>query len=291
MKMKMLRRVVPAVAVAALLVAGPVFAADEGVVARVNGTDITTNEVDLAMQIFAEQLQQVPEAARRSMVIDALVDIHVMADAARKEGLADSAKFKDRLAFLTAQALRNSYIEDKIQGGITEDELKARYEKDVKGYTPPEEVRARHILVKTKEEADQVIKDLAGGGDFAKIAAEKSQDPGSKDNGGDLGFFGKGQMVPEFETAAFGMQPGDVSKEPVQTQFGFHVLKVEEKRTQPVPTFEEVKPQVTEALQREKFQEVLTKLKSEAKVEMIEKPAEAPAAEPAPDAAPAAPAQ
>lgn len=275
-------------ALAVLLAAGPVVAQDD-VVARVNGKDITSTEVDLGLDVFGEQLAQVPEGARRAIVLDALVDMHVIADAARKAGLQDNEKFKERMSFLEAQALRNTYIEEEVQNAVSDDELKARYEKDVAGYAPPEEVRARHILVKTKEEAEQVIKDLEAGGDFAAIASEKSLDPGSKVNGGDLGFFTKGQMVPEFENEAFSLAPGEVSKAPVQSQFGFHVLKVEEKRSQPVPTFEEVKPQVMQVVQREKFQEILGKLKGEAQIEMLNQ--DAPATTPAPAApAPAAPA-
>ncbi len=256
-------------------------AADGDVLARVNGKDITKNEVDLAMDVFGEQLQQVPEGARRAMVVDALVDMHVMADAATAAGLEKDQKFLDRMSFLKAQALRNTYIEENVQKAITDDELKARYQKDVAGYTPPEEVHARHILVKTEEEANQILKDLAAGKDFAALAKEKSQDPGSKDNGGDLGFFAKGQMVPPFEEEAFRLKPGEISVKPVKTDFGFHVIKVDEKRTQPVPTFEEVKPQIEQAVQREKFQEVLSKLKAEAKVERLDQPA-APAAGAAP---------
>lgn len=285
-------------ALAGLLLTGAAFAADGEVLARVNGKDITKTEVELAATVFGEQLAQVPDGARQSIVLDALIEMHVIADAAEKEGLAESAKFKERMSFLSAQALRNTYIEEKVQGAITDDELKARYEKDVAGYTPPEEVHARHILVKTEDEARQVIKDLDAGIDFSKIAAEKSLDPGSKANGGDLGFFTKGQMVPEFETAAFSLEPGAFTKEPVKSQFGFHVIKLEEKRTQPVPTFEEVKDQVTSVVQREKYQQALVDLKAAAKIERLDQPPAdaaapgAPAAPAAPEAAPApAPAQ
>ena len=265
----------------ALSLATALPAASQEVVARVNGKDITSTEVELGIDVFGAQLQQVPEGARKAIVLDALIDMHVMADAARAAGLAENAKFKERMSFLEAQALRNTSIEEKIQNAVSDADLKARYEKDVSGYTPPEEVRARHILVKTKEEADQVIADLAAGGDFAAIAAEKSLDPGSKTNGGDLGFFGRGQMVPAFEEEAFRLAPGETSKAPVESQFGFHVIKVEEKRSQPVPTFDEVRDQVAEVLQREKFQEVLGTLKSEARIEMLTKDA-APATQPAP---------
>ncbi|WP_075217245.1 peptidylprolyl isomerase [Mongoliimonas terrestris] len=278
-----------ATALVALSSALPVSAQD--VLARVNGKDITKTEVDLAIEVFGEQLAQVPEAARRSIVIDALVDMHVIADAAEKEGLADSEVYKNRMAFLSAQALRNTYIEEKVQSAITDEELKARYEKDLAGYQAPEEVKAGHILVKTEDEAKQIITDLDGGADFAAIASEKSEDPGSKVNGGDLGFFTKGQMVPAFEEAAFALEPGTYTKTPVQSQFGYHVIKVDEKRTQPAPAFEEVKDQVAAVVQREKFQEILQTLKADAEVERMDQAAEGAAPAGAPPAAGAAPAE
>lgn len=257
-------------------------ASADDVVARVNGKDITTAEVQMATDVFGEQLAQVPEAQRQSMVVDALVDMHVMADAAKAAGTADSTKYKARMSFLEAQALRNTYVEDQVQGKISEDEIKARYEKDIAGYTPPEEVHARHILVKTEDEANAILKQLASGGNFEAIAKEKSEDPGSKDNGGDLGFFAKGQMVPEFETEAFTLKPGETSTKPVKTQFGYHIIKVEERRTQPVPTLDQVREQVIQMVQRDKYQDTLAKMRGEAKIEILTPAAPAAPATPAP---------
>lgn len=263
----------------------PASAADD-VVARVNGKDITAAEVQMATDVFGEQLAQVPEAQRRSMIVSALVDMHVMADAALAAGTADSPKYKARMAFLEAQALRNTYVEDQVQGKISDDEIKARYDKDIAGYVAPEEVHARHILVKTEDEANAVLKQLADGGDFQAIAKEKSQDPGSKDNGGDLGFFAKGQMVPEFEAEAFALKPGETSTKAIKTQFGYHIIKVEERRTQPVPTLDQVREQVIQMVQRDKYQDTLAKMRGEAKIEILD-PTAAPAAAPAAPATPA----
>ena len=244
-------------------------ASAEDVVARVNGKDITASELQMATDVFGDQLAQIPEAQRRTMLINALVDMHVMADAALAAGTADSPKYKARMAFLEAQALRNTYVEDEVQGKITEDEIKARYEKDTAGYVAPEEVHARHILVKTEEEANAIIKQLADGGDFEAIAKEKSEDPGSKPTGGDLGFFTKGQMVPEFEAEAFALKPGETSTKPVKTQFGYHILKVEERRAQPVPTLDQVREQVVQVVERDKYQETLAKMREAAKIEIL----------------------
>ncbi|SCM78513.1 PpiC-type peptidyl-prolyl cis-trans isomerase [uncultured Pleomorphomonas sp.] len=259
-------------------------ASADDVVARVNGKDITAAEVQMATDVFGEQLAQVPEAQRRSMVVDALVDMHVMADAALAAGTADSPKYKARMAFLEAQALRNTYVEDQLQGKISDDDIKARYEKDIAGYVPPEEVHARHILVKTEDEANAILKQLADGGNFEAIAKEKSEDPGSKGNGGDLGFFAKGQMVPEFEAEAFALKPGETSAKPIKTQFGYHIVKVEERRAQPVPTLDQVREQVIQMVERDKYQETLAKMRGEAKIEILTPPAAPadPAAAPAP---------
>ena len=270
---------------AALFTLSALPALADDVVARVNGKDITAAEVQMATDVFGEQLAQIPEAQRRSMVVDALVDMHVMADAAEAAGVTNSPKYKARMAFLEAQALRNTYVEDELQAKISEDDIKARYEKDVTGYVAPEEVHARHILVKTEDEANAILKELAAGGDFQAIAKDKSQDPGSKANGGDLGFFAKGQMVPEFEAEAFALKPGETSVKPVKTQFGYHILKVEERRTQPVPTLDQVREQVVQMVERDKYQEALAKMRGEAKIEILTPPA-APAA-PAEPAAPA----
>ncbi len=256
----------------------------EDVVARVNGKDITASELQMATDVFGDQLAQIPEAQRRTMLINALVDMHVMADAAMAAGTADTPKYKARMAFLEAQALRNTYVEDELQAKITDDEIKARYEKDTAGYVGPEEVHARHILVKTEEEANAILKQLADGGDFEAIAKEKSEDPGSKPTGGDLGFFTKGQMVPEFEAEAFALKAGETSTKPVKTQFGYHIIKVEEHRTQPVPTLDQVREQVVQVVQRDKYQETLAKMREAAKIEILT-PTDAPADAPADPAA------
>jgi peptidyl-prolyl cis-trans isomerase C len=279
---------IPTFFAAGLVLAGPA-AADGDVLARVNGKDITQAEVAMAIEVFGDQLAQVPEAQRTPIVLEALVDMHVMADAAEAAGTADDPKYKARMTFLKAQALRNTYVETTIQSSISDADIKARYDKDIASYQAPEEVHARHILVKTEDEAKAVLAALAGGADFATLAKEKSIDPGSKDNGGDLGFFSKGQMVPEFEAAAFALAPGETTKEPVKTQFGFHVIKVDDKRTQPAPTVDEVRDQVTQMIQRDRYQQALEKMRATATIERLYTPPAAAADAPAADA-PAQPA-
>lgn len=253
--------------------------ADAGkVVAKIDGQDITEGDVATAMVDLGRALQNVPEDKRKGVALQRLIEMKVLSAQAVKDGLDKSADFKARLANVTSQLLTSEYVKVKVEGAVTDAELDERYKKEIAGFDPPEEVKASHILVKTEEEAKAVLEALAKGGDFAKLAGEKSQDPGSKDQGGDLGFFGKGQMVPEFEAAAFELKPGETTKAAIKTQFGYHVIKVFEKRKQPVPAFADVKDQVRELVAGEKFRATLDALKKAAKVEILDKSLEPPKA-------------
>jgi len=153
---------------------------------------------------------------------------------------------------------------------ITDEEVRARYDTEIANTPPVNEVHARHILVKTKEEAEAIIKQLDGGADFEKLANEKTSDPSGKTSGGDLGYFGPGQMVPEFETAAFALDPGAYTKEPVQSQFGWHVIKVEDKRARQPPAFEQVKEQFRQLILREKYFALVKALRAAGAVEVTD---------------------
>ena len=259
------------------------------VLARVNGVDITQGDLDMAAADLDPQFARLPEEQRRLAALAALIDIKALAVKAEADKLDQTDDFKARMAFLKDRALHNELFKLEIVDKITDDEVRARYDKEVAATPPQNEVRARHILVKTKEEAQAVIKELDGGGSFEEIAKAKSTD-GAAAQGGDLGYFGAGQMVPEFEKAAFALEVGSYSKEPVQTQFGFHVIKVEDKRVQQPPAFDQVKDQVRSILLRERYTEMVEKLRSELKVEYtdpeVEKAMKA-ATEPAKPAEPA----
>ncbi|MGI9464977.1 MAG: peptidylprolyl isomerase, partial [Aestuariivirgaceae bacterium] len=163
-------------------------------------------------------------------------------------------------------ALRDAYVENNVTSKITDEQVRARYD-DVIGKQPAEtEIRARHILSKTEDEAKAIIAELDKGGDFAELAKAKSTGP-SGPRGGDLGFFGKGQMVPQFEKAAFALEPGAHSPAPVQTQFGWHVIKIEESREKPKPAFDTVKDQVRNAIAGERIQAALQELRAKVKIE------------------------
>lgn len=255
--------------VVGLSVSGAAIAQDK-VLAKVDGQPVTEKDVAAASASLTQQLAQLPEDARKRAVLDRLIDMKIIAATATKAGLDQSESFKSRLDQLRMQLLVNEYVKAKVETAVTDEAIKARYEKDVKSFDPPEEMHARHILVKTEDEAKAIIADLAKGGDFAKIAETQSQDPGSATQGGDLGFFSAGDMVPEFETAAKALKPGEVTKEPVKSQFGFHVIKLEEKRKQPVPGLDQVKDQVKQALIGETFTKLLEDMKKGVKIDIDE---------------------
>ncbi|MFC5586178.1 peptidylprolyl isomerase [Nitratireductor kimnyeongensis] len=245
----------------------PAYAADADVVATVNGMEITEGDLSVAGEEYGTQFGNLPEPQRRAALLSALIEIRLLASQAEEKGLADSEAFEKRLAFLRQQALHAAFIEKVVDGAVSEEQVRASYDKQIAEAPAVNEVRARHILVKTKDEAEAIIKQLEEGGNFEEIAKEKSTD-GAAANGGDLGYFTSGQMVPEFEKAAFALNPGEHSKEPVETQFGFHVIKVEDKRAKQPPAFDAVKDRVRSLLVREKYVEEVSALRDSAEVDV-----------------------
>ena len=258
---------VAVIAIAAATAGARAEDAADPVVAKVGGTEIHESELKLAIAGLDPQLANLPDEQKRVAALSSIIDVKLLAADADKEGLKDSADFKQRLAFLTDRELHNAYFKKHVVDAVTPDEVKARYEKEIAAITPEDEIRARHILVKTEEEAKAIIKDLDAGKDFIEIAKEKSTDP-NKSEGGDLGYFGKGRMVPEFEAAAFALEKGAYSKEPVKTQFGFHVIKIEDKRKQQPPALDQVEPQVRQLVMRDKYLELLEKAKAAAPIDI-----------------------
>src|SRR5690606_24320746 len=243
----------------------PVSAQDDNVVATLDGQQITEADMALAEEQLGAQFGRLPEAERRVALLSALIDLKLLANAAVEQKIDESDEFKQQQEFLRNQALHSAFIEKNVIEQITDDEVKARYDEEVKKLTMPEEVHARHILVESEDEAKAIIKQLDDGGNFEEIAKEKSKD-GAAANGGDLGYFTKGRMVPEFETAAFAMESGSYSKEPIKTQFGWHVLKVDDKRQQPAPTLEQVSDEVRSVIVREKYVATLKDIRGKADV-------------------------
>ena len=246
--------------------------ASDPVIARVNGVDIKQSDLALAEEDVGADMQAASPEAKREHLISYLADIIMVTQAADKKNLADNPDFKRRLAFLRNKLLMGFELQQEAKTALTDEALRQTYDEAVKSMSGQEEVRARHILVESEDEAKAILEQLKGGADFATVAKEKSKDPGAAE-GGDLGYFTKDQMVPEFADVAFKMYPGQLSN-PVKTQFGWHVIKVEDKRTRQPPEFEKVKDQIEAYLARKAQSDFITKLRQSAKVERLDKAAE-----------------
>jgi len=269
----------------ALLAGSPVRAADDPVLAKVNGAEIRQSDVALAEEELAPSLAQMDPAAKKDNVLAFLIDLKIVAKAAEDKKIENSDDFKKRLAFTRSRLLMDSLLATEGKAATTDDAMKKVYEEASKQITGEQEVRARHILVESEDEAKAIKAELDKGADFAELAKKKSKDPGASD-GGDLGFFTKDQMVPEFSAVAFTLDAGKIS-DPVKSQFGWHIIKVEEKRSRQAPGFEQVKGQIETYVTRKAQADYVAKLREAAKVERMDKPAE-PAAKPEaakPDAA------
>jgi peptidyl-prolyl cis-trans isomerase C len=240
------------------------------VLGTIDGKPVTEADLELALRDLDQQFSRLPEDQRRAAALSAIIEIRLLAAKAEADGLDKTPDFQRRIEFLRQRTLHTALVEAEVAGKITDADIRARYDQEIAATPPVNEVHARHILVKTKEEALDIIKQLDGGADFQKLANEKTSDPSGKESGGDLGWFGPGQMVPEFEKAAFALNVGEYTKEPVQTQFGFHVIKVEDKRVKQPPAFEEVKEQVRSILVREKYFALVKSIRDAAKVEIAD---------------------
>ena len=263
---------VAACAVVALFAGSPARA-DDKVLAKVNGVEIKESDVALAEEELGPSLQQMDPASRKDNVLGFLIDLQIVAKAAEDKKIENTDDFKKRLAFTRKRLMMDSLLAAEGKAATTEEAMKKVYEEAAKQITGEVEVRARHILVETEDEAKTVAEELKKGADFAELAKKKSKDPGASD-GGDLGFFTKDQMVPEFSAIAFTLEPGKIS-DPVKSQFGWHVIKVEEKRNRQAPPIEQVKGQIETYVTRKAQADYVGKLREAAKVERMDKPAEA----------------
>jgi peptidyl-prolyl cis-trans isomerase C len=277
-----------AVIACAMLLSAPIGAsrAQDGdpVVARVNGVDIHESDVAFAEEEIGGNMPSIPPEQKRDYLINYLVDVIVLSQTAEKQKLDDRPNVKHRLAFDRNRLLMEMLLQDAGKAALTDATEHQVYDDAVKQVKNEEEVHARHILVPTEEEAKAILAQLKGGADFATLAKEKSKDPGAAD-GGDLGYFTKDQMVPEFAEVAFKLDKGQLS-DPVKTQFGWHIIKVEDKRIKPTPTFEQVKPQIENYVAHRAQAELVENLRKAATVERLDKPAA-----PSPALNPAAPAK
>jgi peptidyl-prolyl cis-trans isomerase C len=264
-----------AASVAIVLLAGMPLRAEETnpVLAKVNGAEIRQSDVTLAEEELGPSLAQMDPATKKENVLAFLIDMKIVAKAAEAKKIEDRDDFKARLAFTRNRLLMDNLLAAEGKAATTDEAMKKVYDEAAKQIEGEQEVHARHILVETEDEAKAIEAELKKGADFAELAKKKSKDPGASD-GGDLGFFTKDQMVPEFSAAAFSLEPGKIS-DPVKTQFGWHIIKVEEKRNRKAPDFEQVKSQIETYVTRKAQAEYVAKLRETAKVERMDQPNDA----------------
>jgi len=266
----------------ALFASLPLRAEDANpVLVKVNGAEIRQSDVALAEEELGPSLAQMDPATKKENVLAFLIDMKIVAKAAEDKKIEDRPDFKSRLAFARNRLLMDNLLAVEGKAATSNEAMKKVYDEAAKQIEGEQEVHARHILVETEDEAKAIEAELKKGADFAELAKKKSKDPGAAD-GGDLGFFTKDQMVPEFSTVAFALEPGKIS-DPVKSQFGWHIIKVEEKRNRKAPDFEQVKAQIETYVTRKAQAEYVAKLRESAKVERMDQAANTPPS--APDAA------
>jgi peptidyl-prolyl cis-trans isomerase C len=255
----------------ACLTGSPAMAQDNKVVAKIDGIEITEQEIALAGEDLGERIAQVPAAQRREYLIGYLSDLKIGARAAERAKIAELPEFTLRMNYFRQKVLMDEFISRQSKAAASTEAARKLYDDTMKTMKPEEEVRARHILVEKEDEAKAALARVRKGEDFAKVAAELSRDPGSGKEGGDLGYFTQDRMVPQFGAVAFQLKAGDVS-EPVQTQFGWHVIKVEDKRSKPLPKFEDVKGEIETYLVRKAQQDIVMGLRGDLKLERLDQP-------------------
>lgn len=266
--------------------------ATDPVVAKVDGKDITLSQVLAEKDKLPKQAQGLPEDTLFPILQTQVVDLILIEKAANASGADKDPKVQDAIKKMTQQVIDQAYLAQQIEAAVTDAAVKAKYDEIVKNFPQEKEIKARHILVKDEATAKAVIKALKAGTDFAKLAKEKSID-GTAKEGGDLGYITKDEVVKEFSDVAFALEIGAYSQEPVKTEFGWHVIKVEEKRDAKPPKFEEAKEELKALLAKEAIMNLLKDLRSKSKVELFDKdgkPVKAAPKPAAPVAAPATPA-
>ena len=273
----------PALFLAALLVpAGLAFAqaptpaatpapgaAADPVLARVDGQEIRVSDLELEFRRLPEELRNMPPAMLQPLLLDQMITHKAIVNAARARGLDRDAEVVARVRRAEEETLQQALLLREVQPLLTDEALRARYQAEIAGRPAEEEVRASHILLASEQEARAALAEVRRpGANFAEIARRRSTDPGAR-NGGDLGFFKRGDMIPEFEQAAFALRPGEISQNPVRTQFGWHVIRLEERRAVPAVSFDESR----EALRQQAFEEgvnaAVERIRAAAQVERL----------------------
>ena len=237
------------------------------VVATVGGEPITEADLAFAAEDIGADLNQIPQDQIRAVLLAQMIDLKLMAQAGERQGLTDDQLFKLRLNYLTDRALRRAFSKVAISDAITPEAVKAEYDKQVAAIPDEDEIHARHILVSTEDDAKAIKAELDAGADFVELATAKSIEPNAAQSGGDLGYFKRGVMVKPFGDAAFAMQVGEISN-PVQTQFGWHIIKVEDRRPAAKPSLEEMTQQIGQQLYVAKYRETFDALRKAATIEI-----------------------
>jgi peptidyl-prolyl cis-trans isomerase C len=250
------------------------------VVARVNGVDVRQSDLFIAMDDLGDELKQVPPDVMREHLISYVADILLVARAAEQKNLQNSDEFKQRHALLRAKLLMGLLLQEHAKTAATEEAMQQVYNEQIKPMGATEEVRARHILFRAEPKDDKAMAEaeararaalerIKKGEDFEKVASELTEDPSGKNDGGDLGYFTKDQMVPEFANVAFQMYPGQISN-PVRSPFGWHIIKLEDRRKRPVPEYEKVRGQIEAFVIRRAQTELVAQLREKAKIERLD---------------------
>ncbi|MBR0655651.1 peptidylprolyl isomerase [Plastoroseomonas arctica] len=236
------------------------------VVARVDGEPVLLSEVTAMARALPEELRNAPPQMVYPLIIDQIVTTRAIVAAARRAGLDREPDVRARIRRAEEQELAQALIAREIASRVDEAAVRARYDREITGRPAEEEVRARHVLVATEAEARDALREIQGGADFAAVATRRSSGPGAQ-TGGDLGFFKRGDLVPEFAEAAFALQPGQVSPAPVRTNFGWHIIRVEERRRAAPPAFEEVRDTIRQQMFEGEVNAFVERLRSAATVE------------------------
>jgi len=234
------------------------------IVATVDGEAITEAELAFAAEDLAQDLKSVPANEQRAFLVSVMIDMKLMANAARKLELNKTDLFQRRKNYLIERALRRAYFADKIAPQASEQKVRAAYNEFAATFKPQQELRASHILVATRQDAEKIKAELDAGRPFADLAKEKSTGP-SGPNGGDLGYFTRGRMVKEFEDVAFALKVGEVSG-PVKTKFGWHIIKLTDSRQSAPPKFEQVARQLSQQMMVGAFDKTIRELKQTADI-------------------------
>ena len=241
--------------------------AEDAVVATVNGVEIKESDLDFAATEVGPRLPNVRPDDRRRLLLQFLIENELLATAAEEKNLDESDTFDARVAYHKRRALRDAYFEVSIVDAVKESDAKKLYDEQISKMKPEKDVKARHILVATEDEAKAIKAELEKGGDFVKLANEKSKDKNAKD--GELGFFSRGQMLKPFEEAAYALEVGQFS-DPVQTVYGWHIIEVQDTRDQKLPSFDEVKDVILKRLVDQKAFTVISGLRDGSKIEIID---------------------